>query len=207
MDVICPMLPGSEPEKVILGCKYIEDKAAIGAERMILRYAQQNPGRDLFIFHTDIVPISEDWQEQILKAKEDNPNAGVIGCKLRFPDGTIQANGGTFDEAGNPIHILEDTTGYRKVDWCTYGAVLITAQAFIKAPHIHPRGLWSYVLDTIHCLDIKKAGLDIVMCDVEMTHHESRDNKVLRSQDPIRNFAETHNLSILKEEYKKWLIT
>ena len=212
MIKICPILPGAPVSKPNLPhfCNYLIDDSGLGCERSVLRFAQQNPGEDLFVFHSDIWPVVEswenvlDWEDEINKYKRDFPRAGIISCTLIFPDrkGTrkgIQYAGGTFLQ-GLPNHSLEECKRPRKSQWATWGGCLITAEA-LACLEEDPHYLWSYVVDCEYSLQIRRAGFDIMQVPTQMYHEESRDNKIVRAQNPIKNFAETHNLRVFREKW------
>ena len=201
MKIVCSHLKNSEPIQIFRDCEYIEDTAAIGCEQMVLRYAQQNPDQDIFILHNDITENDLNWREEVLKYKQEFPKAGVLSCTLIFPETEkVQFAGGKFNK-GIPEHNLEPCDKPRKSDWATFAGCLLTAEALAAVPYANARMLWSYIIDCDWSLQIKRAGFDIIQIPTKMYHVESRDNKIFKSQNPTKAFAETHNLRILKEEW------
>ena len=200
MIKICPILPGAPVPNPILGCKYIIDDSGLGCERSVLRFAQQNPGEDLFVFHSDIWPVAEDWEDEINRFKREFKKAGIISTTLIFPDSKeLQYSGGYFLQ-GVPKHRLDECRNPSKSQWATWGGCLITAEA-LACLEEDPHYLWSYVVDCEYSLQIRRAGFDIMQVPTQMYHEESRDNKIVRAQNPVKNFAETHNLRVFGEKW------
>jgi len=58
----------------------------IGAQYAIKKY---NPDY-IFLLNNDTIIIHKNWLENLVEAGEKTPNAGIIGCKLIYPDGSLQ---------------------------------------------------------------------------------------------------------------------
>ena len=60
----------------------------------------------LFFVNQDVYAVpqfSRGWDTALLNVFDD-PQVGVVGARLLFPNGTIQSVGGLFDGKGHPFH-------------------------------------------------------------------------------------------------------
>ncbi|MGE8113147.1 glycosyltransferase family 2 protein [Pseudomonas sp. NPDC086566] len=53
-------------------------------------------GNTLILLNSDVFPRHTGWTEQLSQSLDDNPDFGMIGAKLLFPDGSIQHCGMQF---------------------------------------------------------------------------------------------------------------
>lgn len=97
--------------------------------------AKRATGDILFLANHDIYAVeklSQGWDTALLAAF-DNPEVGIVGARLLFPDGSIQSAAGLFDALCNPFHrclgyanpYYEEVNTPRFVSWCTGGALAI----------------------------------------------------------------------------------
>ncbi|MBN1901342.1 glycosyltransferase family 2 protein [Candidatus Sumerlaeota bacterium] len=128
---------------------------------------------------TEVNPL---WLEALSKFARKNTDAGILGCKLLYPDGkTIQHAGGWIEPNGLTHHKgygEEDKGQFDKEEECEY----VTGAAFaIKRQVIQKIGLLDsgyfpiYFEEIDYCVRAKKAGFNILYVpDAVVIHHESR---------------------------------
>ncbi len=141
---------------------------------------QTDPESDVVLLNNDLIFTQRDWLARLRAAAASEPKIGVVGARLRLPDGRL-LHAGTY--------ILPDTVwgqqiGALEQDLGQYGQEvrevegIVFACAFIKRELIREIGglaldFESYFEDTDYCLRAKGAGWKTVVCGgVTLIHDE-----------------------------------
>lgn len=124
--------------------------------------------QDVFGAETDIdgIAFSQDWDIALVNAF-DNPQVGIVGAKLLFPDGKVQNAGGLFDGHMQPYHIglgysnhrYHEVNTPREVSWTTGAALAIRRELFNDVGGFDTRYVGGYFEDVDLCLKVRERGL------------------------------------------------
>jgi hypothetical protein len=201
---------------------YSKDEFGIGSDMMFQKMWNEYPDKDIFILHADMYPYEEQWLEKVLDYVAKYPEAGIFGCLLLYPAKLqekyiIQSAGGKFSEQGNPDHfgsgfVLEANKAFkenlevdegqydkvREVAWTTFGGCYIRREVINVIGGFSPEYEWTYNRDVDFCLRAREKDYKIYQIPVRLLHHESRDNKLVKLQDPNKVKSEARNLEKLK---------
>lgn len=228
--IICPYIHEKDIELLQESVGYdldilaLEDTHRVGSDLMYQKLWNMCD-TDIIILHADMKIISETWYTDLCDYAEKYKEAGILGCKLLYPPDTannyfIQSAGGTFLEDGTPTHFgsgieLYSKTTFkqpeldkgqydkvREVPWTTFGGIYIKRQVLDEVGDYDPRYTWAYNRDVDYCLEARKLGWKIYQVPIPILHFESKDNKILRSQNTRLNNFESSNLQLLKEKWK-----
>jgi GT2 family glycosyltransferase len=141
--------------------------------------AAVDPASDVVLVNNDVEFPQADWLVRLRACAAGNPTAGVIGCRLRLPDGRL-LHAGTYilpeTMWGQQIGSLEKDIGQYGTTRPVEGIVF--ACAYIKRGLIDAIGglsedYQSYFEDTDYCLRAAEAGFETLVCgDVTLVHHE-----------------------------------
>ncbi len=110
------------------------------------------------------------------------PQAAAVGCKLVFPDGSIQHGGVGFSYAGpDPITVFHVDHGQRTATFAQALAVsAVTAACMLLRPEVFwqvgglDEGYLNGHEDVDLCLKLREAGhLIVYLPSVQLVHHES----------------------------------
>ncbi len=155
----------------------------------------------------DMVFKNKNWMTELANCLEHNPDAGMAGAKLIYPNGTIQHAGATFSDQGDWYHLGRGEPEYKfdremVVAGCT-SAVMIVRRAAI------PNGGWNeeYLNAANHndvemCCLMRKNGWKIIYCPSSVVVH-------LESQTASENLTApiiTFNIEIFKKNCWNWLM-
>jgi len=202
---------------------YEKDEAGIGSDLMFEKMWNRFPNKDIFILHADMYEFKSGWLQDVLNYVNKYPEAGIFGCLLLYPAKNteekyyIQSAGGKFSEQGNPDHfgsglVLENQSKFkdsltidegqfdcvREVAWTTFGGCYIRRDVINTVGGFSPDYEWTYSRDVDFCLKTRLAGHKIYQIPVRLFHHESKDNKVIKINNPNKIKAEMRNLERLK---------
>jgi GT2 family glycosyltransferase len=121
----------------------IKNKANMGfsiANNQGIKIALANGAKQVLLLNNDIEITDNKWLETLTEILESDPKIGIVGCKLLYPDGTIQHAGGVIKLRGayHRGDREKDVGHYDQVQFVDYvtGAALL-----IKAKVIREIGL------------------------------------------------------------------
>jgi GT2 family glycosyltransferase len=136
-------------------------------------------GDVLVLLNQDTV-VHDGWLAALVAAVDD-PTVGIVGCKLLYPDGTIQHAGAYLHGArGESEHIgrYEPNTGQHNrptdVDFVTAASIALRRSTLVKIGPLDEGFAPAYFEDIDWCYRARAAGLRIVYWpDATLTHFES----------------------------------
>jgi GT2 family glycosyltransferase len=125
---------------------------------------------DILVFLNDDTLPQLGWLSALLRTFRDNPNAGAVGGKLLYPDGSIQEAGnvvfrdGSAANYGKGDYRSDDPlyTYVREVDYCS-AALLATPRAlFAEIGGFDIRYRPAYYEDTDYCFAVRDHGYSVL---------------------------------------------
>jgi GT2 family glycosyltransferase len=145
--------------------KILRNPENVGFVTSCNRGAESAQGDILVFLNNDTLPLSG-WLPPLLRILRDKPEAGAVGGKLVYPDGTLQEAGGVIfsdgsgcnfgwsDKAANaPLYNF-----VREVDYCS-GALLATPRAlFRELGGFDARFKPAYYEDVDYCFTLREKG-------------------------------------------------
>ncbi|MCX5726379.1 MAG: glycosyltransferase family 2 protein [Candidatus Saganbacteria bacterium] len=124
-------------------------------------------GKYVLFLNSDIELI-DDSLKNLIKLMEEKKSIGAVGCKLLYPDRTVQPSCGKqllpsifikqllFGmERGK--YYLTDYDKEREVDWCTGACLLVRRKSLDDAGHFDEK-YFIYYEDNDLCMELKKKG-------------------------------------------------
>ena len=141
--------------------------------------AASDPASDVVLLNNDLEFPQRDWLQRLRRCAESRADAGIVGCRLRLPDGRLLHAG---------AYILPDTVwgqqyGSLEKDIGQYSSIrevpgIVFACAYLKRELIDAIGglsedFQSYFEDTDYCLRAAELGFRTLLCgEVTLIHHE-----------------------------------
>lgn len=132
------------------------------------RGARAASGEIVVFLNNDTLPLPG-WLAALLQTFRDHPEAGAVGGKLVYPDGTLQEAGGViFSDAsganfgrGDPDPDAPLYCYVREVDYCS-GALLATRRSlFEEVGGFDERYRPAYYEDTDYCFAVREKGFKV----------------------------------------------
>ncbi len=145
--------------------------------------AARTDGDFLCLLNDDVAPMEADWLDRMVSFFAD-PNCGVIGAKLFYPNLTTQHGGVIMGLAGLVEHanrfLPRGNPGYafraaldQELSAVTGACMLVRREVFEKV-HGLDEAFPTAFNDVDFCLRVREAGYGIVFAaSVEMIHHET----------------------------------
>lgn len=133
--------------------------------------AKRAQGDILAIINQDVYATPERSQgwDAALVAAFDDPQVGIVGARLLFPNGAIQSAGGMFDALGNPYHRClgysnpdyAEVNEAREVDWVTGAALAIRRDLFERVGGFDESYTRGYFEDVDLCMKVRALGFKV----------------------------------------------
>jgi GT2 family glycosyltransferase len=142
-----------------------------------IRFALENDAKYILLLNNDVEIIGGRWLKELSDVLESDTKIGIVGCKLLYPDGTIQHAGGII-KLRVPYHKGEcekDTGQYDKVEFVDYvtGAVLLIKSDVIRRIGLLDEGFTPlYFEDTDWCVRARLYGYKVAYTpNPTLIHH------------------------------------
>ena len=145
----------------------------------------------LVFLNNDVVP-NEGWLSAFARSEAAHPQAGVIGAKLLFPDGSVQHAGVAICQDGYPRHLYAGfpsdhpaVNKSRAFQAVTAACMLVRAEVFSRAGGFDTSYRNGFE-DVDFCLRVRDLGYEVRYCHESVLMH-------LESASPGRFAAERQN--------------
>lgn len=142
-----------------------------------IRFALENGAKYILLLNNDVEITNARWLEDLSTVLESDNKIGIVGCKLLYPDGTIQHAGGII-KLQVPYHrgeCAKDTGQYDKVEFvdCVTGAVLLIKSDVIRRIGLLDEGFTPlYFEDTDWCVRARLYGYKVAYTpNPTLIHH------------------------------------
>lgn len=159
--------------------RYHRNKNNLGFLNNCYQAAESAQGRFLVFLNNDII-VLPGWLDELVKPLEENPDIGLVGSKLIYPDGRLQEAGGIifadaggwnyghFDDPGKPEYNY-----LRDVDYCSGASIAISSDLWRSLGGFDRRFSPAYYEDTDLAFQVRNAGKRVVYNPLsEVVHFE-----------------------------------
>ncbi|TDL90437.1 glycosyltransferase family 2 protein [Meridianimarinicoccus aquatilis] len=172
--------------------RILRDDGPFNFARLINRGIEFSSGELIVLLNNDTVARTSNWLHRLAVYAMD-PAYGAVGCKLLYPDGTVQHAGMVFGLRGGVQHVFvgcqKNDGGYngianmdRQVSAVTAACLAVRRDAWDQVGGLSEDLAVSFN-DVVFCADLLKAGYrNICVAEPLFDHHESKtrglDNSV-----------------------------
>jgi GT2 family glycosyltransferase len=174
---------------------------------LALSKALESSDADYIVFYTNDVQVNEpSWLSSLVDIAEKDKGIGIVGCKLLYPDGTIQHAGMEFwpdrlrgkGQEGPMFSSIED------LDAVTGACFLLTRPLLLKIGGVDEVFSPYYYEDVDFCFRARKAGFKVKYAgNVTLTHSEGASISTSNEKE----YALARNAIIFYRRYAPFLQT
>ncbi len=167
--VVDDLSTDSTPSRLaeIGGIRSIRNTENIGFVGSCNAGAEIARGEFVLFLNNDTV-VTEDWLEALLRCFEEEPDAGLVGSRLVYPDGRLQEAGGIIfnDGSGWNYGRFEDPDDTRfafrrEADYCSGAAIMLRREFFERLGRFDQRYAPAYYEDTDLAFGVRAAGFKV----------------------------------------------
>ncbi len=152
----------------IPGVVYLRNQSNSGFTSSCNRGAQAARGSYLLFLNNDTT-VTSGWISALRETFDNEPEAGLVGSKLVFPDGRLQeaggiiwkdgsgCNRGKFDDPDKPEYNF-----LREVDYCSAACVMIPKSLFERVGGFDSKYSPAYYEDTDLAFKVRREGFKVL---------------------------------------------
>ena len=161
------------------GVVYLRNETNAGFIASCNRGAEKARGKYLVFLNNDTI-VKEGWLSALLDTFTEEPQAGIVGSKLVYPNGRLQEAGGIIwrDASGCNYGKFDDPERpeynfLREVDYCSAAALMIPKSLFRSAGGFDSRYAPAYYEDADLSFKLRKNGYKVLYQPLsEVIHYE-----------------------------------
>jgi GT2 family glycosyltransferase/glycosyltransferase involved in cell wall biosynthesis len=161
------------------GIIYLRNERNCGFVVSCNRGEEKARGKYLVFLNNDTL-VKPAWLTALIETFAEQPQAGIVGSKLVYPDGRLQEAGGIiwrdasgwnygkFDDPGDPEYNY-----LREVDYCSGAALMVPKALFESVGGFDSRYAPGYYEDTDLAFKVRRAGYKVLYQPLsEVIHYE-----------------------------------
>lgn len=114
------------------------------------------------LLNDDTEIIDKDWLKKMIDVGERDKKIGILGCKIIYPDGSLQNLGGYMKAWRIEIELKDNKRNAFAVDHVMGAFMLIKRETIKKVGMLDERYSPYLLEDTDYCLRAKEKGLKII---------------------------------------------
>jgi GT2 family glycosyltransferase/glycosyltransferase involved in cell wall biosynthesis len=165
------------------GLTVVTHQENLGFLRSCNRAVDACRGKFVFLLNNDTT-VHPGWLDKLVGTFDTHPDAGIVGSKLVYPDGTLQEAGGiiwkdasgwNYGRNGDPQ--APEFNYFKEVDYVSGAAIMFPRQLFLDLGKFDEDLAPAYYEDTDFAFSVRASGKKVYFqpCSV-VTHYEGKSH-------------------------------
>ncbi|MBV9826235.1 MAG: glycosyltransferase [Alphaproteobacteria bacterium] len=163
---------------------------------------------DYVVFLNNDTQVKPRWLDELYETLQRNPNIGIAGSKLLFPDGNLQECGGIIWRMGDGWNWGRNQAAddprfsyMRDTDYVSGAALMIKSTLFAELGKFDEYYVPAYYEDTDLCFRVRRAGYRVVVQPVsEVVHYEGASAGTSTTGTGMKRFQAINH----RKFFKRW---
>ena len=163
----------------IEGLTHLRNDTNLGFVGSCNRGARHARGEYLVMLNND-TQATAGWLDELIATFERYPEAGLVGSRLIYPDGSLQESGGIVFNDGSAWNYGRDKDSenpeyhfLREVDYCSGACIALKTEYFHRLGLFDERYAPAYYEDTDLAFRVRQSGLKVLVQPASIiVHHE-----------------------------------
>jgi len=165
------------------GLRVVRNFANLGFVRACNRGAFLARGRYIVLLNND-TEVTDGWLDALISVFRNHPDAGLVGSKLVYPDGTLQEAGGICWNDGSAWNFgrnqdpsRPEFNYLRETDYCSGACIALPAELWHRLRGFDDVYAPAYYEDTDLAFRVREAGYRVYFQPRSVVvHHEGKSN-------------------------------
>lgn len=170
-------------EEIVENLRVVRNEHNLGFIKTNNKAVKQAKGRYICLLNND-TEVTSGWIDEALSMFELMNDVGAVGCKLVYPDGSLQEAGGIVWGSGVPWNYGKNQNAShpcfnysRDADYLSAAALFVQKSVWQEVGGFSEEFAPAYYEDTDLAYKIRKAGYRTIYCpSAEVVHFEGKSN-------------------------------
>lgn len=159
------------------GIKYLRNTKNLGFVGSCNRGASAARGEYIVMLNND-TQVLDGWLDELIDTFAQEPETGMAGARLIYPDGRLQESGGIIFNDGSGWNYgreqdaeRPDYLFLREVDYCSGACIALKTEVFLQLGSFDERYAPAYYEDTDLAFKVREAGLKVYIQPMSAVIH------------------------------------
>ena len=197
-------------EEIIGNLRVVRNETNLGFVKSNNKAVEQANGRYICLLNND-TEVTSGWIDEALSVFDLINDVGAVGCKLLYPDGSLQEAGGIVWKNGTPWNYGKNENasrpGYnytREADYLSAAALFIKRDVWDEVGGFSVEYAPAYYEDTDLAFKIRDAGYRTLYCPKSVVIHFEGKSNGTSTKTGVKHYQEINSTTFKQKWFSKY---